>query len=141
MDQSILNTIKKLLGLAPDYTAFDSEVVVYINSVLMTLNQIGIGPDEGFTITGPDELWTEFIPNEVTDQQGIPTYIYLKVNIKNCKLNIDKGLIDTLKFEIELMFDPPTSSFGQEAIKKQAEEIEWRLNVQSPEFEKESGIS
>lgn len=120
MDQSILNTIKKLLGLAPDYTAFDSDIVVYINSVLMTLNQIGIGPNEGFTITGPYELWTDFVPNEITDQQGIPTYIYLKV---------------------KLMFDPPASSFGQEALKKQAEEIEWRLNVQSPEFEKESGIS
>ena len=120
MDQSILITIKKLLGLAPDYTAFDSDVVVYINSVLMTLNQIGIGPDEGFIITGPYELWTDFVPNEITDQQGIPTYIYLKV---------------------KLMFDPPASSFGQEALKKQAEEIEWRLNVQSPEFEKESGIS
>lgn len=119
MDESILGTIKKLLGLSSDYTAFDTDIIVFINSVFMTLEQIGIGPEGGFSITGEIEEWSDFIPEVVIDQQAIPTYVYLKV---------------------KLLFDPPASSFGQEALKKQAEEMEWRLNVQSPEFEEESGI-
>ena len=114
MNLSILDTIKKLLGLDSEYTAFDQDIILFINSALMSLNQLGIGPEEGFYIEDSSTTWFDFIPETITDQQAVPTYVYLKV---------------------KMLFVPPASSFGQEALKKQAEEIEWRLNIQSPEFE------
>lgn len=120
MTESILDTIKKLLGLDPEYTVFDTDIIVYINSTLMTLNQLGVGIDPEFQVSSNRDTWRDFLGPDVKDQQALPTYVYLKVR---------------------LLFDPPASSFGQEALRKQAEEFEWRLNVQSDEFEKESGIS
>jgi hypothetical protein len=104
---SILISIKKMLGIEPDMTNFDVEIIIYINSVIMTLNQIGVTPD-GFIILNSDDVWNDMI-GERTDIEAIKTFIYLKVR---------------------LLFDPPSSSFVLEAMKQLASEMEWRLNVQ-----------
>lgn len=106
---SILNDIKKLLGIAPDYTNFDTDIIININSVFMILNQLGVGPKEGFKITGADETWDDYITEE-DDLEAVKTYIWLKVKI---------------------VFDPPLNSTVMEAHKQMISEYEWRLNVQS----------
>lgn len=106
---SILTTIKKLLGIEADYTQFDGDIVVHINTVLMTLYQLGVGPDSPASITNEMDTW-EKIFGEEKNIEAIKTYIYLKV---------------------KMIFDPPTSSFVLDAMNKQANELEWRLNVQT----------
>lgn len=106
---SILNDIKKLLGIAPDYTNFDTDIIININSVFMILNQLGVGPKEGFKITGANETWDYYI-DEDDDLEAVKTYIWLKVKIA---------------------FDPPLNSTVMEAHKQMISEYEWRLNIQS----------
>lgn len=106
---SILNDIKKLLGIAPDYTNFDTDIIININSVFMILNQLGVGPKEGFKITGADETWDNYITDK-DDLEAVKTYIWLKVKI---------------------VFDPPLNSTVMEAHKQMISEYEWRLNIQS----------
>lgn len=104
---SILTSIKKLLGIAEEYTHFDNDIIMHINSVFMVLTQLGVGPSEGFAITGKDEKWDSYI----TKGQNISTvksYMYIKVR---------------------LLFDPPTSSAVMESMTRMANEFEWRLNV------------
>ena len=108
MNDSILDTIKQLLGIQSDYTAFDTDIIVYINSVFMTLNQLGVGPTECFSIDGSGENWAEFVDKSI-DLETVKTYIYLKVRT---------------------IFDPPSSSVVMEAMNKNISELEWRLNVQ-----------
>lgn len=105
---SILESIKKLLGITKEYTHFDSDIVMHINSAFMVLTQLGIGPPEGFSITDDASLWTDFIPIESKKIEAIKSYTYLKV---------------------KLIFDPPLSSAVIESIKHQISELEWRLNV------------
>lgn len=106
---SILLTIKKMLGIAEDYQAFDTDVIVAINSVFMNLYQIGVGPqDYVFAITGNDETWSDF--TDMVDFEAVKAYIYLKV---------------------KLLFDPPTNSFTIEAMERQIAEYEWRLTLQA----------
>lgn len=105
--ESILVSIKKLLGIAEEYAHFDSDIIIHINSVFMILNQIGVGPSEGFSITGKYETWEEFTSDNIAIE-SVKTYIYLKV---------------------KLMFDPPSSSAVMESINRQISELEWRLNV------------
>lgn len=106
---SILNDIKKLLGIAPDYTNFDTDIIININSVFMILNQLGVGPKEGFKITGADETWDDYITEE-DDLEAVKSYIWLKAKI---------------------VFDPPLNSTVMEAHKQMISEYEWRLNIQS----------
>ena len=106
--ESILISIKKLLGIAEEYTHFDQDVMININSALMTLNQLGIGPSNGFVVQDNGTMWSDFIGGR-TDLEAIKTYVYLKTR---------------------LTFDPPQSGFLVEAINKQIAELEWRLNVQ-----------
>lgn len=108
MEGSILDTIKQLLGIQSDYTAFDADIVVHINSAFMTLNQLGVGPTECFSIDGSGENWAEFVDKSI-DLEAVKTYIYLKVRT---------------------IFDPPSSSVVMEAMNKNISELEWRLNVQ-----------
>lgn len=103
---SILDTVKKLLGIDPGYDAFDTDVIIGINSALMALNQLGVGA-EGYRITGRDETWEEFL-DERTDLEAAKTYVYLKT---------------------KLAFDTPTNSFVVDALQKQIDEYGWRLNV------------
>lgn len=105
---SILTSIKKLLGIAEDYTHFDDDIVIHINSVFMTLTQLGVGPAEGFAITGKSNTWSEFIPVENKLFESVKSYMYLKV---------------------KLLFDPPLSSAVIESTNRMISEYEWRLNV------------
>ena len=109
LDDSILFTIKKMLGLGTDYTAYDTDVIVFINSAMMTLQQLGVGPERGFVVTGPTEMWSDFIPSD-TMLEGVKNYLFLCV---------------------KMVFDPPTSSFVMESMKAQKEELEWRLREQA----------
>jgi len=105
---SILTSIKKLLGITAEYTQFDSDLTIHINSAFSILTQIGIGPSSGFSIK-PDEyaVWTDFLPEDPRLEM-VKTYIYLKVRF---------------------MFDPPDRSAVAEAMKRQIDELEFRLNV------------
>ena len=104
---SILTSIKKLLGITEEYEHFDPDIIMHINSAFMILNQLGVGPEEGFSIRDKSSTWDEFIP-EGSNLEAVKTYVHLKV---------------------KLMFDPPLSSTVIEAIKSQINELEWRLNV------------
>ena len=104
---SILTSIKKLLGIAEEYEHFDSDLIMHINSVFMVLNQLGVGPVEGFSITGKTETWEDFTQNDLMIQ-SVKSYVYLKVR---------------------LLFDPPSSSAVMESINRQIGELEWRLNL------------
>lgn len=105
MTQSILLTIKKMLGIAEEYHAFDLDIIVHINSVFLLLYQFGVGPDTPYQITDDTQEWSDF----QTEIPGIPTYVYLRVR---------------------LLFDPPTNSFLVESMKEQIKELEWRFDVQ-----------
>lgn len=108
MQESILYTIKKMLGLDPDYSAFDVDIIIHINSVIMILRQLGVGPQDGYAISGPDEKWSDFLGSSAL-LEPVKSYIYLKVRS---------------------VFDPPSNSYVQDAIQKQIAEYEWRLNVE-----------
>lgn len=107
MDDSILNSIKKILGIDPDYDEFDADIIMHINSAFATLDQLGIGPADGFMIDDDDAVWDDFLLGD-TRLNSVKTYIGLKVR---------------------LVFDPPATSFGITAMEKQIAEHEWRLNV------------
>ena len=107
MSDSILNSIKKLLGLTEDYHYFDADILMHINTAFMVLYQLGVGPSIPFSISDSSAKWSDFMGTS-TDINGIKTYIYLKVR---------------------LVFDPPQSSAAMEAIKQNIAELEWRLNV------------
>lgn len=106
---SILTSIKKLLGITEEYTHFDQDIIIHINSAFMILNQLGVGPDRVFYIKDDSEIWNDFVGIN-TDIEAVKTYVYLKVR---------------------LMFDPPSSSIVAESINKSISELEWRLNVAS----------
>ena len=104
----ILFSIKKMLGIDAEYDVFDSDIIMHINSVFFVLNQLGVGPENGFRISGSAEKWDDyFLENQ--DIESVKSYVYLKV---------------------KLLFDPPLNSAVIEAINRQIAEIEWRLNVQ-----------
>ena len=105
--ESILTSIKKLLGIAEDYEHFDPEIIMHINSVFMELTQIGAGPADGFFIEDKTSVWTDFVP-EIGKLEAIKSYIYLKV---------------------KLLFDPPANATIVEAMKQQIANYEWRINV------------
>lgn len=106
--ESILTSIKKQLGIAKEYTHFDADIIMHINSVFMVLTQLGVGPSDGFYIEDDSLEWMDFIedPNQL---QAVKTYIYLKVR---------------------LLFDPASlGSATLAAYERQIQELEWRLNV------------
>jgi len=111
MQESILLTIKQMLGIPSEYSVFDEELAVYINTVIAALRQLGVGPENGFAITGENESWEDYIGDTLM-YENVKAYIYLKVR---------------------MMFDPPSSSFVLEAFKNQAAEIEWRIYIQADE--------
>lgn len=107
METSILTSIKKMLGVAEDYTEFDEDIITHINSVFLNLTQLGVGPEEGFVIEDNTAVWEDFIDNSI-QLQAVKTYMYLKV---------------------KLLFDPPLSSSVTESFTRMIAELEWRLNV------------
>ena len=108
MDYSILNTIKKMLGLDAEYNAFDTDIIDFIKNALMTLHQYGATPKEGFAITGANETWSQCLPSDKM-LEGAKTFIFLKV---------------------KMVFDPPQSSYVLNAYKEQATELEYRIKEQ-----------
>lgn len=104
---SILISIKKLLGITPEYSHFDPDIVMHINSAFSVLNQLGVGPAKGFRIDGEGAEWSEFLRGD-SRLEFVKTYIYLKV---------------------KLGFDPPLNSAVIESINRQISELEWRINV------------
>lgn len=106
--ESILNSVKKMLGIAEDYTHFDPELIMYINGELMHLNQIGVGSGNVFTITDSTDTWEDFIGEDITQLPLIKPFIAGRV---------------------KLIFDPPQSSSAVQALNDQMKEYEWRLNV------------
>jgi hypothetical protein len=106
---SILTSIKKLLGLDESYTQFDPDIIMHINSVFMTLTQLGIGPTTGFVVTDAEDIWKDFIGTTL-NLEAIKTYVYLKVR---------------------LMFDPPQLGYLVDSINTQCTEMEWRLTNQA----------
>lgn len=109
MEHSILKSIKKALGIADEYTAFDMDIIMHINSVFSTLHQLGVGPREGFFIEDSQAKWSQFLGTNL-NINSVKSYVYLRVR---------------------LLFDPPNTSFAVESFKKQAQELEWRLNVEA----------
>lgn len=109
---SILNSIKKMLGFEPDYTVFDQDITIHINTVFSVLYQIGASPPEGFYINTAEATWNDFI-KDVMAAQMVKTYVYLKVR---------------------LLFDPPATSFALDSTSKQAAELEYRLHMMEIEF-------
>ena len=105
--ESILTSIKKLLGITEEYDQFDPDIIMHINSVFMILTQLGVGPAEGFSIEDDTAVWTDFIL-DAKKLESVKTYIYLKV---------------------KLAFDPPLSSAVIESMNRLINELEWRLNV------------
>ena len=107
MSDSILTTTKKVLGLAESYTAFDTDVIMHLNSALSVLDQIGVGPTGGVYVTDTTRTWASMgMPPE---QLALTkSYIFLRV---------------------KALFDPPPTSFAIEAMNEQIKQFEWRLNV------------
>lgn len=113
MNESILTSVKKTLNLAEDYTNFDQDVILHINSALATLNQLGVGPGVGFMIEDKTKIWSDFLGSDPR-WNAVKSYVYLYVR---------------------LLFDPPNTGFGTTAIEKQLQELAWRLNVQREQTE------
>ena len=109
--ESILTSIKKLLGMGEDYTHFDDDIIMHINMVFSTLNQLGVGPPNGFIIKDNEAVWGDFV-NDEKKFEAVKTYIYLKV---------------------KTVFDPPQSSAVLESIKENIAELEWRLSDSAEE--------
>ena len=109
MDDSILDSIKKLLGFDPDYTAFDTDIMIHINSVIMGLEQLGVG-NNNYQISSKDDTWGNYLAGTNINLEAVKSFIYLKVR---------------------LIFDPPATSFTIEAYQKQIAEYEWRLFLQA----------
>jgi hypothetical protein len=108
MTDSILDSVKKVLNLASDYESFDQDIVMHINSVFSTINQLGVGPDAGYMIEDKEALWSDFLEGDLR-LNNIRTYMYLRVR---------------------MLFDPPTIGYLVEAMKEQIKELEWRINAQ-----------
>lgn len=107
MSDSILTTVKKLVGIDESYDAFDLDIITHINSAFSTLDQLGIGPEEGFMIEDDSATWGDFLGDDN-------------------RLNSVKSLIG---LKVRVVFDPPATSFTLDAFNKQIEELQWRLNV------------
>ena len=112
MEPSILLSVKKVLGIAAEYLAFDQDIIMHINTALSTLTQLGVGPAAGFTVDDIDDAWTDFI--DPTDHQynAVKSYVFLRVR---------------------MLFDPPQTSYLINAMTDQIQELEWRLNVHREE--------
>lgn len=106
--ESILTSIKKLLGIDESYSHFDPDLIMHINSVFSILTQMGVGPESGFAISGSEGKWSDFLQENPARMLLVKSYMHLKV---------------------KLLFDPPLSSAAIDSINRQISEFEWRLFV------------
>lgn len=112
MEQSILTSTKKILGINGDYTVFDLDIITHINTAFSTLTQLGVGPDNGFMIEDAEAVWGDFIVETDHEYNSVKSYVFLKVR---------------------QLFDPPQTSYLISAMEKQIQELEWRLNTHREE--------
>lgn len=111
--ESILLSVKKLCGVAPEYKAFDDDFILWINAALSDVNQLGVGPAEGFEIEDEFSEWIEFLGDS-------PIYNRVKTYVAK---------------HVRLSFDPPNTSFGIQMIKEQLEEQAWRIVAAQEDIE------
>lgn len=104
---SILESIKKLLGIAEEYEQFDTDIIIHINTAFFKLNQIGVGPEEGFSISDKSAAWDDFLSGS-KNLEAVKTYVYLNVR---------------------LLFDPPLNSAVLESMNNTINQLECRLNI------------
>lgn len=109
MTGSILNDVKKLLGIKPSYKEFDQDIIIHINSIFMVLNQLGVGPDSGFLIEDETVNWDVYVLDS-EDLGAVRSYMGIKV---------------------KLLFDPPTNASLFNAYSEMVKELEWRLNIKA----------
>lgn len=112
MDETILTSIKKQLNIPAAVTQFDQDVMLLINAAFATLNQLGVGPEEGFALESGDEVWGDFYNDVRLDQ--IKNYVYLRVRT---------------------VFDPPVGSILS-SYNNVIKEEEWRLSVAAEELKR-----
>ena len=108
MNESILTSIKKLLGITEKCDDFDTDIIILINSVFPILLQLGVGPEDGFIIEDASKTWNDFLGDKMKKYALVKTFIYLKV---------------------KMVFDPPLSSSVIDSYNRTLSELEWRLNV------------
>lgn len=108
-NESILNSVKKLLGILPETTEFDPDIIMNINAAISTLRQIGVGPNEPYLVTDAEQTFSSFLGEDSKETSLVKMYLFYKTKIG---------------------FDPPQSSIVMESIKEMIKETEWRLNVQ-----------
>jgi hypothetical protein len=111
VEQSILTSTKKVLGIAADYTAFDLDIITHINTAFSTLTQLGVGPEVGFMIEDESPVWADFFVDDL-QYNSVKSYVFLRVRH---------------------LFDPPQTSYLIAATERQIQELEWRLNVHREE--------
>ena len=107
MEESILVSIRKFLGLCEGDSAFDTDLIILINSEFSVLRQLAVGTESAFHITGPSETWSEFTENK---------------DYMEC-------VKELIGLKVKMIFDPPANSFVMQAFKERADELEWRLNA------------
>lgn len=105
--ESILTSIKKLLGSTEDYEHFDTDIIIFANGIFSTLNQVGVGPDEGFAISDKNDKWSDF----------------------TCDRKILNMVKPYMALKVKLQFDPPQSSAVMKSYEETVKEYEWRMNV------------
>lgn len=105
MNDSILNSVKLQLGIFPEYTVFDQQLILAINTAFSILHQLGVGPKDGYAIEDESNRWDEVVTKQSLNM--VKSYVFLKV---------------------KLLFDPPATSFVLDAYNKQLAEMEWRIN-------------
>lgn len=108
MEDSILTSTKKIIGLAEEYTAFDLDIITHINAAFSVVTQLGVGPTTGIVIQDETTGWSDLTTIPADQLSMVKTYIFLRVRI---------------------LFDPPTTSFLLDAMEKQIKEYEWRLST------------
>lgn len=107
MENSILTSIKKLIGIADDYTEFDMDIIIHINSVFVLLQQLGVGPEDGFQITDNTTLWQDYLKND----------------------KLLNNVISYMGLKVKMLFDPPTNSSILSSYERIIQELEWRINA------------
>ena len=117
--ESILNSIKKFIGLSDAYTAFDPDLIILINSEFSTLHQVGVGTSSAFKIEDESSVWSDF--------SGDKDYI--------------ESVKELIGIRVKMIFDPPANSFVMEALKSKADELTWRLNVADDPILREESTS
>lgn len=121
LDESILSSVKKVLGIPECYEHFDQDILLHLNSVMAILPQLGVGPEDGFVVEDDSATWSDFFKDEVDVKKFMYTKSYICLRVR-------------------LLFDPPASSGAIDAMERQMRELEWRITVtRDPRDDSEEG--